>query len=82
MEPTDRNRRAFDEMHRGRRGSGAGLPPIVKATLGDLSGKRCAVFCTYALDPGIRGVGSRSLPHVSIEQSQYRSVIHGITPAP
>jgi SAM-dependent methyltransferase len=40
MEPTDRNRRAFDQMHRGRRGSGAGLPPIVKATLGDLSGKR------------------------------------------
>jgi SAM-dependent methyltransferase len=40
MEPTDRNRRAFDEMHRGRRLSHAGLPTIVKATLGDLTGKR------------------------------------------
>jgi ubiquinone/menaquinone biosynthesis C-methylase UbiE len=40
MEPTDRNRRAFDEMQRGRRSSHAGLPAIVKATLGDLTGKR------------------------------------------
>lgn len=39
MEPTDQNRRAFDALHRGRR-QGPGLPPIVKATLGDLTGKR------------------------------------------
>ena len=39
MEPTDVNRRMFDEAHR-RRGEGrAALPPIVKQTLGDLSGK-------------------------------------------
>jgi SAM-dependent methyltransferase len=39
MEPTDANRRMFDEVHR-RRGEGrAALPPIVKQTLGDLSGK-------------------------------------------
>ena len=40
MEPTDLNRRAFDELHRRRRRSSAGLPPIVKATLGDLTSKR------------------------------------------
>jgi SAM-dependent methyltransferase len=40
MEPTDHNRRAFDARHRGRRGERRGLPPIVEATLGDLSGKR------------------------------------------
>jgi SAM-dependent methyltransferase len=40
MEPTEQNRRAFDDLH-GRRGRGRpGLPPIVKATLGDLTGKR------------------------------------------
>jgi SAM-dependent methyltransferase len=39
MEPTEHNRRAFDDLHR-RRGGRPGLPPIVKATLGDLSGKR------------------------------------------
>src|SRR3954468_13767890 len=40
MEPTDLNRRAFDELHRRRRQPAAGLPPIVKATLGDLSAQR------------------------------------------
>jgi SAM-dependent methyltransferase len=40
MEPTDDNRRAFDDIHRRRRGAGAGLPGIVKATLGDLTAKR------------------------------------------
>ncbi len=40
MEPTERNRRAFDAMHRDRRLSRPGLPPIVKATLGDLTEKR------------------------------------------
>jgi SAM-dependent methyltransferase len=40
MEPTDVNRRAFDDLHRRRRHSGAGLPPIVKATLGDLTERR------------------------------------------
>jgi SAM-dependent methyltransferase len=40
MEPTEHNRRAFDELHRGRRGPQGGLPPIVKATLGDLTKKR------------------------------------------
>jgi SAM-dependent methyltransferase len=39
MEPTDVNRRMFDETHR-RRGEGrTSLPPIVKQTLGDLTGK-------------------------------------------
>jgi ubiquinone/menaquinone biosynthesis C-methylase UbiE len=40
MEPTERNRRAFDEVHRRRHATGRGLPAIVKATLGDLTGKR------------------------------------------
>ena len=40
MEPTERNRRAFDAAHRRRRNAGPGLPAMVKATLGDLSGKR------------------------------------------
>jgi ubiquinone/menaquinone biosynthesis C-methylase UbiE len=40
MEPTDLNMRAFDEAHRRRRASRPGLPAIVKATLGDLSGRR------------------------------------------
>jgi SAM-dependent methyltransferase len=40
MEPSDHNLQAFDEMHRRRRASRPGLPPIVKATLGDLSSKR------------------------------------------
>jgi SAM-dependent methyltransferase len=41
MEPTDQNRRAFDEAYARRRGAArAGLPPIVKATFGDLTGKR------------------------------------------
>ena len=39
MEPTDHNRRAFDEAYR-RRARRGGLPGIVKATLGDLTGKR------------------------------------------
>lgn len=39
MEPTDVNRRMFDEVHR-RRGEGrTALPPIVKQTLRDLAGK-------------------------------------------
>jgi len=39
MEPTDTNRRMFDEVHR-RQGEGrAALPAIVKQTLGDLTGK-------------------------------------------
>jgi SAM-dependent methyltransferase len=40
MEPTDLNRRAFDDLHRRRRHGGTGLPPIVKATLGDLTERR------------------------------------------
>ena len=40
MEPTDYNRRAFDQAHTGRRAARGGLPPIVKATLGDLTEKR------------------------------------------
>jgi SAM-dependent methyltransferase len=40
MEPTEHNRRAFDAMHHGRRLQRPGLPAIVKATLGDLTGKR------------------------------------------
>jgi SAM-dependent methyltransferase len=40
MEPTEHNRRAFDAMHRRRRLARPGLPPIVRATLGDLTGKR------------------------------------------
>lgn len=39
MEPTDHNRRAFDAAYR-RRAKRGGLPAIVKATLGDLTGKR------------------------------------------
>jgi SAM-dependent methyltransferase len=39
MEPTEHNRRAFDAAYR-RRAKRGGLPPIVKATLGDLTGKR------------------------------------------
>ena len=38
MEPTDANRRMFDEAHRRREGRD-GLPPIVKRTLRDLAGK-------------------------------------------
>jgi ubiquinone/menaquinone biosynthesis C-methylase UbiE len=40
MEPTEPNRRAFDQAYMRRRGAQRGLPAIVKATLGDLSGKR------------------------------------------
>jgi len=40
MEPTEHNIRAFDEVHRRRRAARPGLPPIVKATLGDLTSKR------------------------------------------
>src|SRR5579864_3940941 len=39
MEPTDSNRRMFDEVHRRRGGERAVLPPIVKQTLRDLAGK-------------------------------------------
>ena len=39
MEPTEHNLRAFDELHRRRREPRDGLPPIVKATLGDLTKK-------------------------------------------
>jgi SAM-dependent methyltransferase len=40
MEPTERNRRAFDAAHARRRAEQQGLPGIVRATFGDLSGKR------------------------------------------
>ena len=40
MEPTDANRRAFDALHRRMQRPPSGLPPIVKATLGDLAKKR------------------------------------------
>ncbi|HZC31369.1 MAG TPA: methyltransferase domain-containing protein, partial [Gaiellaceae bacterium] len=40
MEPTDENRRAWNAIHRERRPARTGLPRIVEATLGDLSGKR------------------------------------------
>jgi SAM-dependent methyltransferase len=40
MEPTERNRRAFDEMQRRRRLARRGLPPIVRATLGELAKRR------------------------------------------
>lgn len=40
MEPTDFNRRAFDELHRRRGEVRQGLPPIVRRTLGDLTEKR------------------------------------------
>ena len=39
MEPTDANRRMFDERHRRRVPSRTGLPPIVRQTLGDLGKK-------------------------------------------
>jgi predicted TPR repeat methyltransferase len=40
MEPTERNRRAFDDRHLGRSGARPGLPAIVRQTLGDLTKKR------------------------------------------
>jgi SAM-dependent methyltransferase len=40
MEPTDHNRRAFDDAHGRLHGARHGLPSIVKATLGDLASKR------------------------------------------
>jgi SAM-dependent methyltransferase len=40
MEPTDINRRAFDELHRRRGKPGRGLPPIVRRALGELTQKR------------------------------------------
>jgi SAM-dependent methyltransferase len=40
MEPTDANRRAFDDAHRRWARDRLGLPPIVARTLGDLTGKR------------------------------------------
>ncbi|HXY80786.1 MAG TPA: class I SAM-dependent methyltransferase [Gaiellaceae bacterium] len=43
MEPTDQNRRAWDEVHRRRAEAStgrAGLPAIVRKTLGDLAKKR------------------------------------------
>lgn len=55
MEPTDVNRRAFDDLHRRRREPAAGLPPIVAATLGDLTRKR-----VLHLNPGMGG-GSAEL---------------------
>ena len=39
MEPTDANRRMFDEVHRRRGGERSTLPPIVRQTLRDLAGK-------------------------------------------
>jgi 2-polyprenyl-3-methyl-5-hydroxy-6-metoxy-1,4-benzoquinol methylase len=43
MEPTEHNRRAWDDLHRSRTGSGgreAGLPVHVRRALADLNGKR------------------------------------------
>src|SRR5215213_3452285 len=43
MEPTDRNRRAWDEVHRRRADALAGqlgLPDVVRAALGHVAGKR------------------------------------------
>ncbi|MHB8469462.1 MAG: class I SAM-dependent methyltransferase [Gaiellaceae bacterium] len=40
MEPTDRNRRAFDERHRRPSDRRPGLPAIVRSTLGDLSKRK------------------------------------------
>jgi predicted TPR repeat methyltransferase len=40
VEPTDRNRRAFDKWHGGRADPRLGLPAIVRQTLGDLTKKR------------------------------------------
>jgi predicted TPR repeat methyltransferase len=40
MEPTEQNRRAWDEIHQRRAGAVPGLPPFVRAALGDLHGKR------------------------------------------
>jgi SAM-dependent methyltransferase len=40
MEPTERNRRAFDAVHRPGVDRRPGLPPIVRATLGDLTKRR------------------------------------------
>jgi len=40
MEPTEQNRRAWDELHRREAGAAGGLPPFVRAALGDLLGKR------------------------------------------
>jgi SAM-dependent methyltransferase len=39
MEPTDDNRRAFDDVHRARGGAPA-LPDVVRRTLGGIAGKR------------------------------------------
>src|SRR6266542_3576077 len=42
MEPTERNRRAWDEVHRRRAqamAGGLGLPAVVRAALGDLMGR-------------------------------------------
>jgi SAM-dependent methyltransferase len=39
MEPTDTNRRMFDEVHRRPADGRASLPPIVRQTLRDLAGK-------------------------------------------
>jgi SAM-dependent methyltransferase len=39
MEPTDANRRMFDERHRRRMRTRTALPPIVRQTLGDLTKK-------------------------------------------
>ena len=40
MEPTERNRRAFDDRHHGGAQGRPGLPAIVRQTLGDLTRKR------------------------------------------
>jgi ubiquinone/menaquinone biosynthesis C-methylase UbiE len=41
MEPTDHNRRAFDQIHRGRSQGRQGLPKVVRQTLGErLQGKK------------------------------------------
>jgi SAM-dependent methyltransferase len=40
MEPTEANRRAWNELHRRGARARVGLPPLVRATLGDLTRKR------------------------------------------
>lgn len=69
MEPTDVNRRAFDALHRRLRQPPPGLPPIVKATLGDLSAKR-----VLHLHAGSGGASAELAEHgavvTSLEPSQ------------
>jgi hypothetical protein len=54
MEPTEHNRRAFDALHRRLNDETGELPPIVKATLGDLTKKR-----VLQLHRGATGAGAQ-----------------------